>query len=426
MPDVRPFKGIRYNPGRVPDLSAVITQPYDKISPKMQEEYYNRDRNSFVRLILPKDQDPYAASKATLDKWLHDSTLIRDHTPAFYVIEQEFVLGGRRYKRRGFIGVVRVEEFDKGEILAHERTLQKPKADRLSMVRTTEKDYEQIFLLYSDPEGAVDAALAPSGKPVMEATDDYGVLQRVWAVTDPAKLRQVHALMAKKTLLIADGHHRYETALNYRKEREAAGTVDPDAALRFKTTAFINIADPGLVILPTHRLLYGLGSIDWDAAWRKIRQWFAVYQVADELAPLELANSFWLNGHVFSLHAGKGRTWMLRLKDRRAVDKFVADRSADYKGLAVTVLHTLLIDQVFGVPPEKVEDHVAYERKPEAALARVDSGEFQLALLLNPTRAEQVSQVAGRGERMPQKSTDFYPKLVSGLVFFDIGPKERV
>ncbi len=426
MADIRPFKGIRYNPARITDLSTVITQPYDKITPQMQEEYYLRDPHSFVRLILPKGQDPYAASKQTLDKWLADSTLIRDHAPAFYVIEQEFELDGKRYTRRGFIGVVRVEEFEKGEILAHERTLSKPKADRLNMLRATQKDYEQIFLLYSDPEHAVDALLSPTTSPIMEATDDYGVFQRVWAVTDPTKIQQVRELMRPKTLLIADGHHRYETALNYRKEMEAAGPVAADAALRFKTTAFINIADPGLVILPTHRLLYGLGEIDWDIAWQKIRQWFTVSPVADEQAPSALAKNFTPDTHLFVLHAGRNKTWLLRLNDNRAIDRFITDRSADYKGLAVTVLHTLLIDQVFGVPADKVEDHVAYERKPETAMARVDAGEFQLALLTNPTRAEQVSLVASHGERMPQKSTDFYPKLVSGLVFFDIGPNEKV
>jgi uncharacterized protein (DUF1015 family) len=232
--------------------------------------------------------------------------------------------------------------------------------------------------------------------------------------------------MADKVLLIADGHHRYETALNYRKEQEARGPVPDSAALRFKTAAFINITDPGLVILPTHRLLYDLGAIDWDAALRKIRDWFAVAEVATTAAPAELAAKAAEPWPVFALHAGKGRTWLLSLRDPKAVERFVPDRSPDYRELAVVVLHTLLIDKVFGVPADQVEDHVAYERKPEAALAAVDAGRCQVALLLNATRAEQVSRVAGHGERMPQKSTDFYPKLVSGLVFFDVATGQRV
>jgi uncharacterized protein (DUF1015 family) len=426
MADVRPFKGIRYNAAKVPDVSRVITQPYDKITPEMQKAYYRQNPQSFARLILPDAADPYADSKKTLTAWLADGTLAKDGKPAFYAIHQDFELNGVKKTRKGFIGVVRADEFEKGTVLPHERTLSKPKADRLNMLRATEKDFEQIFLLYPDPEGAIDRALAPSGPPLIEATDDYGVRQRIWAITDPKKLETVRRLMASKVLLIADGHHRYETALNYRKEKEAAGPVPNDAALRFKTTAFVNTCDPGLVILPTHRLLYGLGKLDWDQVWGKIRRYFQVYRVNDNLVAQELKNSFWLNEHVFGLHAGPGKSWMLRLVDKRAMDRFMPDRSRDYKDLAVTILHTLLIDQVFGVPFEKTEDHVAYERNPDVTLAKVDASEYQVALLLNPTRADEVSRVAAHGERMPQKSTDFYPKLVSGLVFFDVAKGETV
>lgn len=426
MADVRPFAGIRYSDREVRDLSRVITQPYDKISPSMQTNYYERDPLSFVRLILPKAADPYAESKRTLDTWLAANTLVRDPEPAFYVIHQEFSIGGRKHLRHGFIGVVRVDEFEKGTVLPHERTLSKPKADRLNMTRATEKDFEQIFMLYSDPERAVDRILEPAGKPIMDATDDDGVTQRVWAITDRAKLDAVRQLMADKVLLIADGHHRYETALNYRREHDAAGTVPDDAALRFKTTAFINIQDPGLVILPTHRLLYGLGNIDWDARLTQITRWFDASRVDAQTLSAELAGISTAAGHAFVLHGGTGKSWVLRLRDNQVLNEILPDRSADYRDLAVTVLHTLLIDKVFGVPAERIEEHVAYERKPEAALERVDSGEFQLALFLNPTRAEQVSAVAAHGERMPQKSTDFYPKLVSGLVFFDVAADQRV
>jgi uncharacterized protein (DUF1015 family) len=426
MADVRPFKGIRYNPARIRDLSLVITQPYDKISPEMRRAYYRKHPESFVRLILPDSRDPYNDSKTTLEKWLSDGTLVRDDGPAFYVIHQEFDVSGIRKLRKGFIGVVRVEEFEKGAILPHERTLSKPKADRLNMVRATEKDYEQIFLLYPDPEGDVDEILAPEGRPRMEATDDYGVKERVWVVTDPKKVAAARKALAGKVMLIADGHHRYETALNYRKEMEAAGPVPDDAALRFKTTAFVNINDPGLVILPTHRLLHGLPALDWNGVRRGLERWFHVYRVSDELLAREVASSFWLTEHVFGLYAGKGRSWVLRLTDKTAMRLLLPDRSDAYRGLDAAILHTLVIDQVFGVPPDKVEDHVAYERKADAALAGVDSSAFQAALIMNPTRAEQVSKVAGRGERMPQKSTDFYPKLVSGLVFFDVAENERV
>ena len=426
MLDVRPFRGIRYNPSKVGDLSRVITQPYDKITPEMQHAYYTHEPHSFVRLILPAAPEPYADSKKTLEEWLADGTLVRDGEPAFYVIHQEFDVHGQKKLRRGFIGVVRVEDFEKGSVLPHERTLSKPKADRLNLTRATQKDFEQIFLLYSDPKGEVDRLLSPQGPALMSATDDYGVKQQVWAITDPGKVAKVHQLLQDKVMLIADGHHRYETALNYRKEKEAAGPVPDDAALRFKTTAFINISDPGLVILPTHRLLYGLPDLNWKHAWGKLKRWFHVYRVCDEQLAHEVANSFWLGEHVFGLYAGKGKGWILRLKDKSAMRDALPDRSDDYRNLDVAILHTLIVDKVFGVPADKVEDHVAYERSPSATLSKVDSTEYQIALMMNPTRAEQVSDVAAHGERMPQKSTDFYPKLVSGLVFFDVADDQRV
>ncbi len=424
MADVRPFRGIRYNPAKVPDLSAVITQPYDKITPEMQQAYYDKHHLSFVRLILPKGHDPYGESKRTCAAWLENGTLYRDQAPAFYALRQEFEVGGRKLVRRGFIGVVRVEEFERGIILPHERTLSKPKADRLNLTRATEKDFEQIFLLYDDPAGKVDEALAFTGVPTMAATDEYGVHQQVWAITNPDRIAAVRTFLADKTLLIADGHHRYETALNYRKEMEATVPVEQDAALGFKTAAFINIADSGLVILPTHRLLYNLTGLDWEAVRTKLGRYFAVEPIPTGSAEQELAKA--ATGQAFVLHAGPGQTWLLKLTDAGIVGQLVKDRSADYQGLDVTVLHALIIEHIFGVPADKVEDHVAYERKAAAAIAAVDATKYQVALLLNPTRAEQVSRVAAHGERMPQKSTDFYPKLVSGLVFFDIGRYERV
>ncbi len=424
MADVRPFRGIRYNPAKVPNLSVVITQPYDKITPEMQKSYYDKHHLSFVRLILPKGHDPYGESKRTCEAWLKDGTLYRDQAPAFYALKQEFETGGRKLVRRGFIGVVRVEEFEKGIILPHERTLSKPKADRLNMTRATEKDFEQIFLLYDDPQGKVDAALAAQGVPTMEATDEYGVHQQVWAITDPDRISTVQSFLADRTMLIADGHHRYETALNYRKEMEATIPVEQNAALRYKTAAFINIADPGLLILPTHRLLYNLGDFNAEATLAKLGQFFSIQPIAADSVEQELARG--AVDHTFAMHLGPGKTWLLRLTSPETVDRLVKDRSADYKGLDVTILHSLIIEHVFGVPAERIEDHVAYERKAAATFAAVNSSKYQAALLLNPTRAEQVSRVAAHGERMPQKSTDFYPKLVSGLVFFDVGRYERV
>ena len=424
MADIRPFRGWRYNPAKVSDLSQVITQPYDKISGELQQTYLARNPNSFVHLILPAAAEPYSYSAATCRQWSDQGILIRDAQPTIYVLHQDFEVGGQKNTRRSFVAAIRADEFEKGTVLPHERTLSKPKADRLNLLRTTRKDYEQIFMLYSDPEGIIEQALAPTGEPAMQATDDYGVVQKVWPITDPAKLAAVHKALSDKVMLIADGHHRYETALNFRQEMEKAGTVPDDAALRFKSTAFVNLADPGLVILPTHRLLYGLGDVNWNDTLARIAKLFETKPIEDAAVEAELSRAG--TEHVFALHTGKDKTWLLRLTDKAAVGRLVKDHSTDYHDLDVVILHTLLIEHVFGIRPDNIEEHVAYERNPSETLAKVDSSKYQAALLMNPTRADQVQKVAAHGERMPQKSTDFYPKFVSGLVFMDIGDSERI
>uniref|UniRef100_A0A7C4CD91 DUF1015 domain-containing protein n=1 Tax=candidate division WOR-3 bacterium TaxID=2052148 RepID=A0A7C4CD91_UNCW3 len=435
MADVRPFSGIRYNPDKVKDLSRVVTQPYDKITTEMQARYLQTDPFNFVRLILPKADtrpdapdsptDPYTASARTLEEWLDSGVLMRDPAPAIYVLEEEFETDGSKRTRRGFVAAVRVDEFDKGTVLPHEFTLSKPKADRLNLLRATRADYEQIFMLYSDPEREIETLLRPEGAPLMAATDEYGVTHRMWAIADPRRLRRVSELMAGKVLLIADGHHRYETALTYRQEMERAGTVHADAALRFKTAAFVNIADLGLLILPTHRLLFGLPGFTPDVLKQQLAEYFTVTAVTPDKAQDELTRN--KNGHAFIAYAGKDACFLVRLKDKLALDRFVAqDRSADYRELDVVVLHAVIIEGLLGIARDRIEDHVRYERYWNKTLERVDSAENQVAFLMNPTRPEQVQALAAKGERMPQKSTDFYPKLISGMVFMDVAHNQNL
>jgi uncharacterized protein (DUF1015 family) len=433
MADIRPFRGWRYNPTRVRDLSQVITQPYDKIPKELQQKYNERHPNSFVNLILPSAPDPYSFSATTFKLWSQQLVLVRDSDPTIYVLHQDFEVAGQKKTRKSFVAAIRVDEFEKGTVLPHERTLSKPKADRLSLLRATRADYEQIFMLYDDPQGVVERALTPTGEPLMKATDDYGVVQKVWAISDPAKLAAVRKALADKVVLIADGHHRYETALNFRQEMERAGNVPDDAALRFKSTAFVNIADPGLVILPTNRLLFGLNSPKWNDIVAGLGKWFETRAIKDAEIEGALSDRGRLGqlakagtDHVFVLHTGKNRSWVLRLTDKAAVEQLIKDHTADYQDLDVAILHSLLIENVLGIKVADIEDHVAYERGLAETLAKVDSFKYQAAFIINPTRADQVQKVAAHGERMPQKSTDFYPKFVSGLVFMDVGDNERL
>ncbi len=426
MADIKPFCGIRYNPARVPELSKVVTQPYDKITPEIKQDYLAGNEHSFVRLILPDGEDRYHQSSVLCDRWLDEDVLLRDAKPAIYVYHEEFTVLGEHRVRKGFIAVTRVDEFQKGTVLPHERTLSKAKADRLDLLRATHKDYEQIFMLFPDPEREVDKLLEPTGNPDMTATDEYGVAHRVWVVTDPERIRAVRERMADKVLLIADGHHRYETALNLRRETEEQNpNLPPDAALRFKSCAFVNVADPGLVVFPTHRLVRNLPDLDWTGIPTRAEKLFHVTPIPTGEADAHLKEH--ADKHVFVLHTGKEKTWLLQLIDPASVSNHVnPERSADYRGLDVTILHSIVLEHLIGVSPNDIEDHVKYERDWQKAIARVDQGEFQAALLMNPTRVEQVRTLAGKGERMPQKSTDFYPKLISGLVVFDIGNTETV
>ncbi len=417
MADIRPFPAIYYNPAKVANLSDVVTQPYDKVTPKMRQDYYARHPYNFIRLILPEGDEPYQSSAQTCAQWLATQVLLRDPQPAFYILEEEFRLDETTYIRKGFIGAIRVEEFEKGTVLPHEFTHSGPKEDRLKLLRATKKDYEPIFLLYLDQKGEVDAILETETPPDMVATDEFGVVHRLWRLLERERVAALTRAFQDKVVLIADGHHRYETALNYRQEMERNGPVPKDAALRFKTAAFFKLTDPGLIILPTHRLLRAV-KIGLSAALARLGELFTIQAVPDEQAKVELARRAF--EHAFVLYWGKGKSYLLVFRQPRLLERFFPGKSGDYQKLDVAILHKCVIERVFGITPEQVEGRVLYERHWRDTITRVDSGEADCALFLNPTRPEQIQALAEKKERMPQKSTDFYPKLISGMVFMDI------
>jgi uncharacterized protein (DUF1015 family) len=288
------------------------------------------------------------------------------------------------------------------------------------------KNFEQIFLLYPDEAGEVDRLLSPftESKPDIEATDDYGVIHRVWTVSDPEVIGKVQAMMKDKILVIADGHHRYETSLALRNEMRGKHPEFTGAeAFNYRMMTLVNLFDEGLVVLPTHRLVFGLEDFDVEEFLGRAKPYFHVFKVPKEELQHELDVK--KEGHAFGLYDGEN-AYLLSLRDEKAATKFTEGRSDEYRRLDVTILHSMIIESLLGISREKIEDHVKYEREIERALGRVDSGEFQLVFVMNPTKPDQVKAVAELGERMPQKSTDFYPKLVSGLVLFDIAEGETV
>src|ERR1700690_263427 len=298
MADIFPFHALRYDPQKV-QFSTVVTQPYDKITPQMQDKYYAASPYNFVRIVLGKPQDNdneqqsvYTRAAAYLRQWQAEGALLRDDKPAIYLYTQEFKRpgdpSGATEERRGFIALGQVEDYDRKVVFRHEQTLTKPKADRLNLLRATQAHCEQIFMLYDDPANEIDNALRQSGPPTVEVRDEYGVLHRMWVVSDPQAIAAVQKAMADKKLLIADGHHRYETALNYRNQMRGEGAIDRSAPYERMMMTFVNMDAPGLLILPTHRVVFGLERFSIFGMGGKLREAFEVEDIG-EIADVEQA-----------------------------------------------------------------------------------------------------------------------------------------
>ncbi len=421
MPEIKPFKGIRYNLKRIKDIAKVITQPYDQITDEMEKEYKERSPYSFVNLVLTHYADghnrtqEYNNAKRCIQEWLKEQIFVQDEQDSIYPYFQEFSLEGKDYVRRGFICRLRLEELGKGNILPHEKTLSKPKEDRLNLTRITEKDFEPVFLLYTDPNNTVMEIIEKECKnpPIIDVKDDREIGHKLWQITNENIIKKITSALKDAILVIADGHHRYETAFNYRNE---LGDIDENHPANFKMVTLVNIRDPGLVILPTHRLIMNLKGFDLDVFTKRVNEFFEIKKVAKQDLKSVLEKE---KVHTFGFYSCK-QSLILKLKDLKLMKKILPDRSKEYQNLDVAILHNLLIEHILGIKLEKVEDHIRYQRGIEETLKRVDSNEFQFAFLMNPTRPEQVRDVATNKERMPQKSTDFYPKLISGLVLYDI------
>jgi uncharacterized protein (DUF1015 family) len=432
MAAIRPFRGVRYDPARVGDLSNVVSQPYDRIGPELQQRYYDLSPYNIVRLIRGREQSAdsehdnvYTRARDTYRRWLAEGVLVRERTPALYLLEQTFTLpDGQRRPRRGLIAALELTPFDAGVVLPHERTLAGPKADRLNLMRAIPVNFGHIFMLYPG-EGINELLETVAGEPpIVEAREafEHEVVQRLWMVSDPALIGALKEEMApRRNLLIADGHHRYETALTFRDELRAADPGAPaDAAFNFVMVTLVSLDDPGLVILPTHRLIHGYRGMSAAEALERAHAYFEV-QHLEGRAALEAALAAADPDHPrFGFY--DGRYALLTLRDPGVLAALLPERAPAWRLLDVTVLHELFIERVLGISKEAVErhEHIEYLRDPAPGYEAVARGEAQFLLLLNPTRREQVQACVAAGERMPQKSTDFYPKVISGLVMMPV------
>jgi uncharacterized protein (DUF1015 family) len=449
MAEIQAFRAYRYDTNRV-SLNDVLTQPYDKITPAMQDAYYAASPYNLIPVEKGRtsaDDTPansvYTRAAAKLNAWIAEKIVVQDAAPAIYVYSQEFLLPGTQTRRTriGFIALARVEDYVAEVVFRHEHTLSGPKADRIDLLRQTHAQTGQLFFLYDDRARQIDTWLEQTARTDAphELRDEFGVTHRLWPVSDPGFVKRVREAMLEKKLVIADGHHRYETALNFRNEnRKNAGKTDPMAASEFAMATFINTHSRGLTILPTHRLVSRLSNFDFDR-FRKnlapIFDWYSYpFAQAEERAAaysdfrkdLERPNHGRRAIGVYSGAAADAGAFYLFVLSRDAdLEALLGDISEAQRGLDVVLLHRLILEKGLGISLEAVagERNIAYEREMDVAIAAVDRGEAQLAFLLNPVRVEQVTKIALGGDVMPQKSTDFYPKLLSGIAIYRVEGK---
>jgi uncharacterized protein (DUF1015 family) len=438
MATIRPFQGVRYNPERIDDLSAVISQPYDRVRHGLQDKYYDRNPYNVVRIIKGKEEasddeshNVYTRARDYYRSWLAEGVLMREDTPALYVLRQNFTLpDGTEKSRQGLVTAFQLSPFDEGIVLPHERTHSGPKVDRLNLMRATQANYGHIFMLYPGDrvnELLDEAVERASGFEVHELFEK-DVTQQFWAVTDREIVATVVEEMApKKNLIIADGHHRYETALNYRDEmRDKHPDAPPSAGFNYRMVTLVSMTDPGLVILPTHRLIHSydrmsgeeiLEQAGADFQVRSLDGREALEKALDEATPEHPRIGFY-----------DGSYTVLQLKSPDVMDRILPGRDPAWRMLDVSVLHEVLIERVMGISKEAVErkENIEYLRDPQMGYDAVDEGDAEFLFVMNPTRMEQVRACTAAGEKMPQKSTDFYPKVISGLVMMPIGVKERL
>ncbi len=441
MAQLFPFRAYRYNPSKT-DPARVLTQPYDKITPEMQQRYAATSPYNLItvekRLTRPNDSpadNVYTRAAAALDEWIRAKILVQDPAPGFYAYFQEYEVPGTstRNVRKGLIALGRIEDYSAGVVFRHEQTLAGPKADRLELLRHTRAHTGQLFMLYEDPARGVDALLdrAASLPPTMDVRDEFGVVHYIWRITQPEEIRALQTAMAETKLVIADGHHRYETALAYRNEQRAEhGTSNIDAPYEKVMMTLVNSHSEGLTILPTHRVVAGLAKFDYADLRPRLAEIFDVRPVtlAGEIPQMAAAGRDELaaagrKGRVIGAYAGGDKLDLLTLRAGADLAAALPNASPKQRELDVVLLHNFVLEKGLGITAESVrqEQNTRYEREAAAAMRAVSEGRAQVCFLLNPVRVQQVMEMALAGEVLPQKSTDFYPKMLSGVTIYRVG-----
>ena len=439
MATIKPFRAIRYNQEKIDHINHVISQPYDRVRYGLQDEYYNLSEYNVTRIIKGREfegdndkNNVYTRANGFLNQWLKDQILVREDKPAYYVYHQIFPLpSGKTITRKAFICAFELTGFEEGIVLPHEKTHAGPKIDRLNLTRATETYFGNIFMLYPDPENRIDAIFDQviNRQPDIEAKElhEKDVLHQVWVVTDPEAIQGVNEEMAPKTnLIIADGHHRYETALNYQNEmRDKHPDAPQRAGFNHRMVALVSMSNPGLTILPTHRLIFDYQKMSGEKILEKAGEYFTIEELKNqgnlEEKMAQGENQIGKVGFV-----SKDGYFLLTLVKQEIMETLAPDRVQAWRELDVSILHKLLFSHIMEVDEKKIDnlENIKYLREPDLGYVEVSKTESSFLFILNATRIDQVTACTDVGEKMPQKSTDFYPKIVTGFAMLPVNKDE--
>lgn len=428
MTTIKPFKGFLYSRKKITDLSKVVTPPYDVIDSKQQANYYKLHPRNFIRLVLGKtspadnpDDNRYTRARDFFERWIKESVLKKDEAPSIYVYTQEYAYGGRAMTRLGFISLAKLEEDRTKGFMPHERTFSGPKQDRLSLIKEVRANLSPIFSIIFDDDKKISGLLKDFTKKTKPAVSVKfeGIDNRLWRLSDEKLIKKLTALVKNKRALIADGHHRYEVALEYRKEMLKTKPNDP-SIYNYVMMYFAVPEKQGLTIMPTHRMVKGITPADFNKNIDKIGVYFDIIPCANERKMFSLMNA--RGGHTVGLYFGGKDYLCLSLKRKAAHNLIKSKHSVYWRNLDVVVLHSLILDKIFGINQKIAEETVTFTRDPGAALEWVMAGSGRAAFFLNPPSLEDINNIVSRRERMPHKTTYFYPKPLSGLVINKLEP----
>lgn len=425
MVDIRPFRAIKYT-AKAGNIEALVTEPYDKIDSEMQKEYYEKSPYNYCRLILPLEADKYVVAKQFITQWLKEGVMIKEDKPSIFVSRQEYSLDGKKLVRTGLIAALKLYAYNENMVYPHEFTHSAPKADRLNMLRTVQKDLEPVFLMYQDPEEKTINFFkeVAKTKPLFQITDPLGVRHTVWEITNPENITFIQKVLSDKKMVINDGHHRYESALAYRDEMRRKAAWNENSAFNFHMCYMVPVQDEGLLVLPTHRLLKDAKIT--PKVLDELKRYFVVTQLEPSTQALDNYLESHVDEHAFCVYDGKN-AYGLTIRHEDSVYKFVNENtSKETKIFDVVILRDIIFRLILKTEELRIDENIIYVRWSRVALEKVNRGEASVAFLVNPITAKAVAELALKHERLPEKSTDFYPKPLSGFIMMDISINEKL